>query len=77
MNEVFVGFDSAWAERNKGIISYAVFQSGVLEKASKSRNLLRSLTPPKSSIGFRKNAMTCSLRLTSRLSFPPLRQPVC
>ena len=35
MNEVFVGFDSARAERNKGTISYAVFQSGVLEKAKK------------------------------------------
>ena len=35
MNEVFVGFDSAWAERNRGAISYAVFRSGVLEKAEK------------------------------------------
>ena len=35
MNEVFVGFNSAWPERNKGAISYAVFQSGVLEKAKK------------------------------------------
>ena len=37
MNEVFVGFDSAWAERNKGIISYAVFQDSALVKAKKPR----------------------------------------
>ena len=32
MKEAFVGFDSAWGGKNKGAISYAVFQDGALEK---------------------------------------------
>ena len=33
MKEAFVGFDSAWSVKNKGAISYAIFQDGVPEKA--------------------------------------------
>ncbi len=32
MKEAFVGFDSAWSVRNKGAISYAVFQEDTLER---------------------------------------------
>ena len=32
MKEAFVGFDSAWAGKTHGAITYAVFQGGVLEK---------------------------------------------
>lgn len=38
MQQAFVGFDSAWSDRNKGAITYVVFQGDMLLKASKPQS---------------------------------------